>query len=76
MKKIILLGICIILLISVTAISLSKEVNLNQNQKTALSNIGIDDVIIKHNCITGKGSCKLLLYKQTEEEVYDNETGN
>ncbi len=74
MKKIILLGICIILLVgSITALSISKEIDIETNQKTALSNIGIDDITIKHNCETGKGSCKALLYKQTSEEVIDEE---
>lgn len=76
MKKILLLGLCIIFLISVTAYSISKEIDLEPEQKTALSNIGIDDIIIKHNCETEKDNCKALLYKQTSEEVYDNETGN
>lgn len=61
MKKLLLLGLCIILIVGVTAVSISKEIDLDENQKTAL---GVNDLMVHHNCIEGNNNCKARLYKE------------
>jgi len=67
--------LCLVSTIAGSTIT-NKEIDLEENKKSALSNIGITDLVVKHNCEIEKGGCKATLYKQTSRELEDEETGN
>jgi len=63
--KIIITIMVLLCLVSTIAGSIvNKEIDLDSNKKLALSNIGITDLVVKHNCIEGKGNCKATLTKE------------
>ncbi len=70
--------ILVCLVSSIAGSTINKEIDLETEQKTALSNIGITDLIVKHNCIEGKGNCQATLFKQgsinKEIEIDTSET--